>query len=253
MLKVLGLTVSYGNLCAVDRLDLSVAAGEIVALVGPNGAGKSSTMMAISGIVRPRAGTIIFEGDRIDRLPSYDIYRRGLVQVPEGRLIFAEMTIRENLLLGADALVGIARPDDEIERVTELFPVLRERLNQRADTLSGGQLQMLAVARGLMGRPKLFMLDEPSLGLAPRLVEQVFEMIGRLNEAGMTILLVEQNLRQALGIADRAYLLEAGRLVESGFSDDMMKSGAVIKSYLDVGLDGETTIDGPPAGTTDAA
>ena len=199
MLELRGLSVTYGNVRAIDRLDLRVNEGEVAALVGPNGAGKTSTMMAISGIVRPAAGEITFEGTRIEALPSHDIYKRGIVQVPEGRLILAEMTVRENLLLGADAVRTNGGRRGELDRVAELFPVLEERMHYRADTLSGGQLQMLAIARGLMGRPRLFMLDEPSLGLAPKVVEEVFQMIEKLNGMGMTILLVEQNLQKALG------------------------------------------------------
>lgn len=235
MLEVRGLSVTYGNVRAVDRLDLQVNEGEVAALVGPNGAGKTSTMMAISGIVQPAAGEITFEGTRIDLLPSHDIYKRGIVQVPEGRLILAEMTVRENLLLGADAARTNGGRRGELDRVAELFPVIEERMHYRADTLSGGQLQMLAIARGLMGRPRLFMLDEPSLGLAPKVVEEIFQMIVTLNGTGMTILLVEQNLQKALEIADRAYLLEAGRLIDSGPARELMKSDYVMQSYLGVG------------------
>lgn len=239
MLEVKGLTVDYGQIRAVDGLDLSVGEGKIAALVGPNGAGKTSTMMAISGIIPTSAGAVSFRDERIDTLSSHEIYRRGIVQVPEGRLIFGEMTVRENLLIGADAAAGNSDTGKGIDEVTALFPVLADRLSARADTLSGGQTQMLAIARGLMGRPNLLMLDEPSLGLAPKIIEEVFETIVRLNENGMTILLVEQNLRQALQIADHAYLLEAGRLVESGPADALAKSDYVLQSYLGVGAHNE--------------
>ena len=232
MLEVTGLRIAYDRVVAVDGLDLRVDEGEVVAIVGPNGAGKTSTMMAISGVVPRDAGAIRFRGEDISRTPSHDIYRRGIVQVPEGRLIFSELTVRDNLLLGAHARGAPERGDPELASVFDLFPVLRERLHQRADTLSGGQLQMLAIARGLMGRPKLFMLDEPSLGLAPLVAEEVFAMITTLNRRGMTILVVEQNVRKALEIADRAYLLEAGRLVEAGAAADLLGSDRIMESYL---------------------
>lgn len=232
MLEVRNLRIAYDRVVAVHALDLRVEEGEIVAIVGPNGAGKTSTMMAISGVVAPEAGQICFKGEDISRAPSHDIYRRGVVQVPEGRLIFSELTVRDNLLLGAHVHRAAERAASDLELVFELFPVLRERLNQRADTLSGGQLQMLAIARGLMGRPKLFMLDEPSLGLAPLVAEEVLGLITSLNRRGMTILLVEQNVRKALEIADRAYLLEAGRLVETGQAADLLASDLIMQSYL---------------------
>ena len=232
MLEVSDLRIAYGRVVAVHGLDLRVDEGEFVAIVGPNGAGKTSTMMAISGVVAPESGRIRFQGDDIASAPSHDIYRRGIVQVPEGRLIFSELTVGDNLLLGAHVHGAAERANPDLDAVFELFPVLRERLRQRADTLSGGQLQMLAIARGLMGRPKLFMLDEPSLGLAPLVAEEVFGLINRLNQRGMTILLVEQNVRKALDISDRAYLLEAGRLVESGEAANLLKSDLIMQSYL---------------------
>ena len=232
MLEVTNLRITYDRVVAVHALDLRVDEGEIVAIVGPNGAGKTSTMMAISGIVAPVAGRIRFQGEDISRSASHDIYRRGIVQVPEGRLIFPALTVRDNLLLGAHVHGAAERAGPDLELVFDLFPVLRERLHQRADTLSGGQLQMLAIARGLMGRPKLFMLDEPSLGLAPLVAEEVFDMISRLNRRGMTILLVEQNVRKALDISDRACLLEAGRIVETGSAADLLESDLIMQSYL---------------------
>lgn len=232
MLEVRDLRIAYGRVIAVHGLDLRVDEGEIVAIVGPNGAGKSSTMMAISGVVAPDSGRIRLWGEDISHAPSHDIYRRGIVQVPEGRLIFSELTVGDNLLLGAHVHGAAERGNPDLEAVFELFPVLHERLHQRADTLSGGQLQMLAIARGLMGRPKLFMLDEPSLGLAPLVAEEVFGLITSLNRRGMTILLVEQNVRRALEISDRAYLLEAGRLVESGGAADLLESDLIMQSYL---------------------
>lgn len=235
MLEVRSLRIAYDRVVAVHGLDLDVCEGEIVAIVGPNGAGKTSTMMAISGVVAPEAGRIRFRDEDISHAPSHDVYRRGIVQVPEGRLIFSELTVRDNLLLGAHVHGAAERANPDLELVFDLFPVLRERLHQRADTLSGGQLQMLAIARGLMGRPKLFMLDEPSLGLAPLVAEEVFGLITRLNQRGMTVLLVEQNVRKALEISDRAYLLEAGRLVETGGAAELLGSDLIMQSYLGTG------------------
>ncbi len=235
MLEITGLSVAYGHIHAVNGLDLRVEEGEIVALVGPNGAGKTSTMMAISGLVPTNAGRIVFQGEIINRIKPNEVYRRGVVQVPEGRLIFGEMTVRENLLLGGDVLGNSGQAATDLDRVSELFPLLEERKDHRADTLSGGQQQMLAIARGLMGQPKLLLLDEPSLGLAPKVVEDMFSMIGKLNEMGMTILIVEQNLHQALHFADRAYLLEAGCLIDHGSAYEFMKSDYIMQSYLGVG------------------
>ena len=234
MLEVRGLRIAYDRVVAVHALDLHVDEGEVVALVGPNGAGKTSTMMAISGVVAPAAGRILFRGEDVSRAPSHDVYRRGIVQVPEGRLIFSELTVRDNLLLGAHVHGAMEQGNPDLDSVFELFPVLHDRLYQRADTLSGGQLQMLAIARGLMGRPKLFMLDEPSLGLAPLVADEVFDMVTRLNRRGMTILLVEQNVRKALEIADRACLIEAGRLVETGEAADLLESDRILESYLGI-------------------
>ena len=234
MLEVRGLRITYDRVVAVHALDLHVDEGEVVALVGPNGAGKTSTMMAISGVVAPAAGRILFRGEDVSRAPSHDVCRRGIVQVPEGRLIFSELTVRDNLLLGAHVHGAMEKGNPDLDSVFELFPVLHDRLYQRADTLSGGQLQMLAIARGLMGRPKLFMLDEPSLGLAPLVADEVFDMVTRLNRRGMTILLVEQNVRKALEIADRACLIEAGRLVETGEAADLLESDRILESYLGI-------------------
>ena len=232
MLEVRDIRVAYDQVVAVNGLSLKIEEGEIVALIGPNGAGKTSTMMAISGVVPASGGQVTFEGAPIERLASHEVYRRGIVQVPEGRMIFADMTVRENLLLGADALKGPVDVEQMLGEVFSLFPVLEERFESKADTLSGGQLQMLAIGRGLMGRPKLFMLDEPSLGLAPKVVEDVFGRIAKLNARGMTMLLVEQNVRMALQIAHRAYLIEAGNLIEEGTADALLKSERILESYL---------------------
>jgi len=235
MLEVRGLEVRYGRIQAVQGVSLEVRRGEIVALVGPNGAGKSSTLHAISGIVRPSAGTIVFQGEPIAGLPSHEIVRRGIVQVPEGRMIFPELTVRENLLLGAYARWDRRALAGQLARVLGLFPVLGDRLEDRAAHLSGGQLQMLALARGLMGQPTLLLLDEPSLGLAPRAVREVLEVIGTLRRLGVTSLLVEQNVRQALGLADRAYLLEGGRVLRSGEARTLLESDEVVRAYLGTG------------------
>ena len=232
MLEVRNLRVRFDRVVAIHSLDLAVNRGEIVAIVGPNGAGKTSTMMAISGIVQPTGGKILFDGDDITRTPSHEIYRRGIVQVPEGRLIFGQLTVRDNLLLGGQVHKDTHRSNSILKNIFELFPILRERVDQRADTLSGGQVQMLAIARGLMGRPKLLMLDEPSLGLAPLIVEELFKLIRALNEDGTTILLIEQNVRKALEIADRAYLLEAGKLIETGTAAELLHSDLILRSYL---------------------
>lgn len=232
MLETRDIRVTYDQVVAVNGLSLRIDQGEIVALIGPNGAGKTSTMMAISGVVPPQSGAVLFEGEHIEGTPSHHIYGRGIVQVPEGRMIFSDMTVRENLLLGADALKHSDDVDQNLGDVFSLFPVLKERFHSRGDTLSGGQLQMLAIGRGLMGRPKLFMLDEPSLGLAPKIVDEVFEKITGLNDRGMTILLVEQNVRMALRIAHRAYLIEAGVLIEEGEAKELIKSERILESYL---------------------
>ncbi|MCY4066880.1 MAG: ABC transporter ATP-binding protein, partial [Rhodospirillaceae bacterium] len=209
MIEVRSLAVSYGNIRAVQGIDLDVAAGEIVALIGANGAGKSSTLRAISGIEKPAGGTIRFEGRDIAGRPPHEIIEAGITQVPEGRHIFGRLSVRENLRLGA-----YLRSTDEIDAaiadVAALFPILQDRLEAPGSELSGGQAQMLALARGVIARPRLLMLDEPTLGLAPKTAGEIFAIIRRLRADGLTIMLVEQNLRQALKIADRAYVLESG-------------------------------------------
>lgn len=233
MLEVRQLEVRYGKILAVQGASLEVREGEIVALIGPNGAGKSSTLHAVSGLVRPSAGQIVFRGEPLTGLPSHEIVRRGVVQVPEGRLIFTEMTVRENLLLGGYGARDRKTLDREMARVLDLFPVLRDRLEDRAAHLSGGQLQMLALARGLMARPALLLLDEPSLGLAPLVVREVFDLIRTLRRLGMTILLVEQNVRQALDLADRAYLLEGGRITSEGDGRELLASRTLRRALLE--------------------
>ena len=232
MLEVHGLHVNYGKVRAVQGVSLEVAEGEIVALIGANGAGKSSTMHAVCGIERSAGGQIRFLGERITRLPPHRIMRRGIVQVPEGRLIFGGLTIAQNLRLGAYNVSGGVKAEADIEDVLEFFPMLRDRLDEHSAALSGGQAQMLALARGLMARPKLLMLDEPSLGLAPIAAQEVFALIPRLRDAGVTILLVEQNVRQALAIADRGYVLESGRIILEGEAAELAEHELLVSAYL---------------------
>ena len=232
MLEIRDLHLSYGKVRAVQGVSLEVAEGEIVALIGANGAGKSSTMHAVCGIERPSSGHIRFLGQAITRMPPHRIMRRGIVQVPEGRLIFGGLTVAQNLRLGAHNVAGRAKTEADIERVLDSFPMLRDRLDEPGAALSGGQAQMLALARGLMARPKLLILDEPSLGLAPIAALDVFALIPRLREAGVTILLVEQNVRQALAIADRGYVLESGRIILDGKAAELAEHELLVSAYL---------------------
>jgi len=232
MLTVDDIHVYYGNIAAVKGISLEVQKGEIVTLIGSNGAGKSTTMRTISGLVSPRRGSITFEGRKISGMPGHQVTALGISQSPEGRRIFGRMTVDENLDLGA-----FLRSDKEgiladRERIYELFPRLKERIHQKAGTLSGGEQQMLAVARALMTRPRLLMLDEPSMGLAPLLVELIFNTIRQIREQGMTILLVEQNALAALDVADRAYVLESGVIKQTGKAADLAASDEVRKAYL---------------------
>ena len=230
ILSVKDLQVNYGGIEAVKGISFDVPAGDIVTLIGANGAGKSTTLKAIAGLVKPRGGTIEFEGADITGKDTSDIVARGVTLVPEGRRVFANMTVLENIKIGAylrkDSL------DEDIAWVYDLFPRLKEREWQLAGTLSGGEQQMLAVARALMSLPKVLMMDEPSLGLAPILVEQVFDIVRELHEAGTTILLVEQNAQMALSIADRAYVLETGKISLSGTGRELAESESVRKAYL---------------------
>lgn len=234
LLMVEGLDVRYGKIRAVVGLDLAVNEGEIVTLVGGNGAGKSSTIRAICGVETPAAGRIEFAGQRLDRLPAHRIMALGVAHVPEGRQIFTNMTLRENLLLGAYHRKDQDQVARDIETDLELFPRLQGRLDERAYNLSGGELQMLALLRGLMARPRLLLLDEPSLGLAPLVVKDLFRLIRTLRDRGMTILLVEQNVRQALTVADRGYVMESGQLILSGKAQDLLADGQVAHAYLGV-------------------
>jgi branched-chain amino acid transport system ATP-binding protein len=232
MLTVENIHVYYGNIAAVKGISLEVKKGEIVTLIGSNGAGKSTTMRAISGLVAPRRGSITFEGRKISGMPGHAVTALGISQSPEGRRIFGRMTVDENLDLGAFLRNDKDGILEDRDRVYDLFPRLKERVHQKAGTLSGGEQQMLAVARALMARPRLLMLDEPSMGLAPLLVELIFNTIRQIREQGMTILLVEQNALAALDVADRAYVLESGVIKQTGKAEDLAASDEVRKAYL---------------------
>ncbi|HJV64854.1 MAG TPA: ABC transporter ATP-binding protein [Geomonas sp.] len=232
MLKIDKLNFSYDDLKVLWDIDLEVHEGEIVTVVGSNGAGKSTTLKNISRLVRPNSGSISFMGEEINRLESHQVVERGIVQVPEGRKIFPEMTVRENLRMGSFIKSAKASRESNIERVFNLFPRLKEREKQLGGTMSGGEQQMLAIARGLMTNPKLLLLDEPSLGLSPLLVSNIFEIIKEINRQGVTILLVEQNVYQSLRIAHRGYVLETGRVVLSGKGEDLLNDPHVRKAFL---------------------
>jgi len=231
-LELAGVDVAYGDLPALSGIDLVVDAGETVSVVGANGSGKTTMLRAISGLLRPRRGQVRFEGDRIDRLPCHRVVERGIVHVPEGRKIFPSLAVRENLELGSYTRAAKARRADSLERVFAMFPRLRERMSQAAGTLSGGEQQMLAIGRALMARPKLLMLDEPSLGLAPLIVKEIFRTIAEINRAGTTVLLVEQNTRQALSLSRRGYVLENGRVALSGRGEELLGNEHVRRAYL---------------------
>jgi len=222
----------YGNIHALQGISLHVDEGEIVTLVGGNGAGKSTTLNTISGLVRPRSGSIRLAGEALARYAAHEITAKGIVQVPEGRRVFARLTVLENLKMGAFIVRDPAVVRERIDHVFTVFPRLRERMNQTAGTLSGGEQQMLAIGRALMTRPKVMLLDEPSLGLAPILVEQIFATISEINAQGVTILLVEQNAHQALAIAARGYVLQTGRVVLAGSSEELRQNEMVRKAYL---------------------
>ena len=230
MLKVENIDVYYGAIHAVKNVSFEVGDGEIVALIGANGAGKSTILKTISGLMHPRSGSITFCDQNITHTEAYKLLRTGLAHVPEGRRIFLEMTVQENLEMGAYIKKSVSQED--LEMVFNYFPRLKERRKQIAGTLSGGEQQMLAMSRALMSHPKLMMLDEPSMGLAPIIVDQVFGIIKELHKSGTTILLVEQNARKALQIADRAYVLETGSITLSGTGPELAKSDAVRKAYL---------------------
>ena len=231
ILNVEDINVYYGSIHAVKGVSFQVNQGEIVTLIGANGAGKSTTLNTISGLLHSKTGSITFMGEALNKYPCHKIVSKGLALVPEGRRVFLQMTVQENLEMGAYTQGGKSM-DADLERVYEQFPRLKERFKQVAGTLSGGEQQMLAMGRALMSHPKLLMLDEPSMGLAPILVEQIFEIIENLHKAGTTILLVEQNAQAALSVADRGYVLETGKVVTTGTGRELLESPAIKKAYL---------------------
>ena len=230
LLEVNEVEVRYGAIAALKGISFDVREGEIVALLGANGAGKTTTQKTVSGMMRPASGTISFAGRRIDGIPAHDLIRLGICHVPEGRHVFPRMTVHENLEMGAFRFRTMDRAD--YDRVLELFPRLRERIKQQAGTLSGGEQQMLAIGRALMGKPRLLLLDEPSMGLAPMIVAQIFDIIREINQSGVTVLLVEQNAAQALGLAHRGYVLETGEIVLRGSGQELLADERVRAAYL---------------------
>lgn len=232
MLKIEDINVYYGNIQALKGISLSINEGEIVTLIGANGAGKSTLLKSISGLLKPKQGKIVYEGQSIGGRAAQSIVKMGISHVPEGRRVFANMTVEENLQLGAYLRKDKAGIKQDMEKVYELFPRLLERLKQQSGTLSGGEQQMLAMGRALMAKPRLLLLDEPSMGLAPLLVKQIFNIIEEINKTGTTILLVEQNANLALSIADRAYVVETGRIVLSGKSEELTASEEIKNAYL---------------------
>ncbi len=231
MLQVRRLNAGYGKVQVLWDVDLTVRRGEIISIIGANGAGKTTTLKSIMGLIIPFKGTIQFDGEDITGLPVHEIVRKGISLVPEGRHLFPKMTVLENLRMGGYAVNG-NKYRDLLEKVFQIFPVLKERRNQLASTLSGGEQQMLAIARGLMSDPKILLLDEPSLGLAPKIVKKVMKVVSKIREEGITILLVEQNAKISLEISDRGYVLETGKIVLEGTSDELLRNEHVRKAYL---------------------
>ena len=232
MLEVRAISVSYGDVPVLHDVSFHVEQGEVVSIVGSNGAGKSTILRTISGLLHPVSGEILYNGERIDKRDAHEIVALGIAHVPEGRRLFNKRTVWENLFLGAYVSSSQEENNRQMERVFQVLPILKERRNQRAGTLSGGQQQMLAIGRGLMSRPKLLLLDECSLGLQPNLVEHVFELIGELHKEGMTMLLVEQRVHEALELADRAYVLQTGKVVLEGTGQELLQSSLVRQAYL---------------------
>jgi branched-chain amino acid transport system ATP-binding protein len=234
MLKVKGIDVSYGDVQVLWDVSFEVGEGEVVALIGANGAGKSTLLRTISGILRPSRGTIEFMEERLDTIPPYRIIEKGVAHVPEARRLFPDMTVEENLEMGSLKPAAKARRAESMERVFVRFPRLKERRRQQAGTLSGGEQQMLAIGRGLMSLPRMILFDEPSLGLAPLLVRDVFEVLNEIRKDGVTVVIVEQNVRQTLAVADRAYVLQTGRVIREGGGRELLEDEEVKKAYLGV-------------------
>jgi len=234
MLRVADIEVRYGEIPALRGITFQVKEGEIVAVIGSNGAGKTTLVKAVSGLQHPVSGTIKFLEEDITALPAYDIVARGMSHVPEGRLVFGKMNVLDNLMLGAYTRRHQGEIDAALDQVLTMFPRLQERRFQKSETLSGGEQQMLAIGRGLMSRPKLLLLDEPSLGLMPKLVDEVFDVVVRLRSEGLTVLLIEQNVYEALQVADRAYVLQTGRIVLEGTGDELLSHDGVRKAYLGI-------------------
>lgn len=232
MLKVKNLSAGYDNVPVIFDVSFEISEGEMVSIIGSNGAGKTTILRAISGLIKPFSGEIEFLGKRIDMLPPHEIVKLGIAHVPEGRHVFGKMTVRDNLLIGAYALKNDDEVKKTLEEVYEIFPRLKERENQKAETLSGGEQQMLAIARGLMSKPKLLMVDEMSLGLMPIFVDKVLEILKEISRRGMTILLVEQKVQEALEMADRGYVLQTGRIVAQGSGKELLESELVKKAYM---------------------
>ena len=235
LLNVSSLKVNYGGVYAVKKISIQVYEGQIVSITGANGAGKSSTLNALTGIYAPSSGEIVFRGENITGFNAHRIVKRGLVQVPEGRHLFPNLTVRENLLSGNHCIGGLMLGKLITENILNIFPLLRDRLDTNASSLSGGQAQMLALARGLMAKPLLLLLDEPTLGLAPIMVKEVLNLLSILRQQGLTILVVEQNVRQTLVISDYAYVLESGRMVMEGRGTELLNDSRLVKSYIGFG------------------
>ncbi|MFO1234977.1 MAG: ABC transporter ATP-binding protein [Rivihabitans pingtungensis] len=232
MLEVKNLKVAYGGIQAVKGIDLHIDQGELVTLIGANGAGKTTTLRTLVGMVKPAEGTIQYDGKPTGKTPVFDFVRKGLVMVPEGRGVFGRLTVEENLRMGAYYRNDESAIRSEIDYVYELFPRLKERMTQLAGTLSGGEQQMVAMGRAMLSKPKLLLLDEPSMGLAPIIVQKIFEIVQMISKQGVTILLVEQNAKLALEISDRGYVMESGRITMSGAASELLSSDAVQKAYL---------------------
>ena len=232
MLEVKDLQVFYGMIHAIKGVSFEVGEGEIIALIGANGAGKTTILHTISGLIAPKEGSILFEGTELTKIPAHKVVSLGMAQVPEGRRVFAQMSVMQNLKMGAYTRSDKGEIEQSLSTVFRRFPRLEERRNQPAGTLSGGEQQMLAMGRALMSHPKIILMDEPSMGLSPILVNEIFDIIQSVNQAGTTVLLVEQNARKALNIADRAYVLETGRIVAGGDAKELMNDDAIRKAYL---------------------